>query len=468
VPTEAAAPTTALREGARPPRTAELFAHEYRGLTLGLVSTITLVAFEALATSTILPLVKADLGHLDLYGWTFSAFFLANLIGIVIAGGMLDRLPIRRPFAAGLLLFAVGLGIAGLAPSMEVLVAARFLQGLGGGAVAPTAYVAIGRTLPESLRPRMFAMLSTAWVVPGLVGPAIAGVVADVIHWRAVFLGLLPLLAASGALAVVALGQVPSARASERDATRATARRLPKALVVAAGSGILVVAMTDPRPLVAIGGSIVGLAVLVPAFRGLAPRGTLVAAAGLPAAILLRGLLTFSFFGVDAYVPLLLVDIRGTSAAFAGLALTAATLTWTTGSWVQARRNDQWGARNLAALGFTTVAAGTAGTAIVLLPAISPLAGIVTWAIAGLGMGFAYSTFSIVVLRDAPVAEQGAASSALQLSDTLGTALGTGVAGAIIAAAERGAHVAVGFGGVIALGAASALLGLVLASRIRA
>ena len=65
--------------------------------------------------------------------------------------------------------------IGGLAPSMPVLVAARFLQGLGGGALTPTAYVAIGRCLPERLQPRMFAMLSTAWVVPGIIGPVAGG-----------------------------------------------------------------------------------------------------------------------------------------------------------------------------------------------------------------------------------------------------------------------------------------------------
>lgn len=78
---------------------------------------------------------------------------------------------------------------------MAVLVAARFVQGLGAGTIQPIAYVAIGRSLPEALRPRMFATLSTAWVLPGIAGPAIAGAVGDSIGWRYVFLGLLPLIA---------------------------------------------------------------------------------------------------------------------------------------------------------------------------------------------------------------------------------------------------------------------------------
>jgi MFS family permease len=111
---------------------------------------------------------------------------------------------------------------------------------------------------------------------------------------------------------------------------------------------------------VLLGGAALGLALLLPAFRSLTPAGTLRVAAGLPAAVFLRGLLTFTFFGVDAYVPLMLHDWRGTTVAFAGIALTAATLSWTTGSWIQARRQERWGARRLVTLGFVTVTVGMA------------------------------------------------------------------------------------------------------------
>src|SRR5207249_5575907 len=124
-------------------------------------------AFEALAIATIMPLVVEDLGRISLYGWAFSAFLLADLVGIVIAGELADRFGPAVPFGAGLALFAVGLLIGGLAPSMPVLVAARAIQGFGAGAIPAVAYVVIGRTYPDALRPRLFAILSTAWVVPG-------------------------------------------------------------------------------------------------------------------------------------------------------------------------------------------------------------------------------------------------------------------------------------------------------------
>ena len=174
-------------------------------LTLGLVLTVTFVASEALAVVTVMPVVARDLHGLALYGWAFSSFLLASLIGIVLAGRDADRHGPARPYMAGLVLFTAGLLVGGLAPSMWVLVVGRCLQGLGAGAVPAVAYVAIGRGLPEAQRARMMAVLSTAWVVPGIVGPAVAAAVSHLFGWRWVFLGLIPLVVVAGPLALPAL-----------------------------------------------------------------------------------------------------------------------------------------------------------------------------------------------------------------------------------------------------------------------
>ena len=196
---------------------------------------------------------------------------------------------------------------------MEVLVAARFIQGLGAGTIPPIAYVAIGRSLPDRLRPRMFATLSTAWVLPGVLGPAIAGVVGEVFGWRYVFLGLLPLIAAAGLLTIRALAAVPptdAAEAAEAAAATAERRRLPNALLVAAGAGLITVGLTMGDLLPTVGLAALGLLLGDPghpppdARRGRSPPGPI-----LPAAVLLRGVLTFMFFGVDAYVSLTLEEL---------------------------------------------------------------------------------------------------------------------------------------------------------------
>jgi MFS family permease len=443
-----------------------LWSANRRNLTVGLVLTITLVAFEALAVSTIMPIVARELGNLQLYGWVFTAFMLGSLIGIVVVGGIIDRRGLGAPFAAGIGLFVVGLVVGGLAPSMEVLVGARFVQGLGAGTVPPIAYVAIGRSLPERLRPQMFATLSTAWVLPGVLGPAIAGAVGETAGWRYVFLGLLPLILISSGIAYSQVRRVgPATTVSSNAATLRD--RLPLALLVATGAGLLLAGLTSGQPVLLAGLGSLGAALALVALHRLTPPGTLRAARGLPAAVLVRGIITFAFFGVDAYIALVLVDWRGLSATQAGIALTAATLTWTSGSWIQARLSSRYPPERFVQAGIAALITGLATFLVVLLPEVSPWIAVPTVAIAGLGMGLAYSPLALIVLREAHGAEQGRASSALSLTDSLGTALGIGITGAAVAASVRSTGepvtgLAVGFAVAIAVAGA----GLILSTRL--
>ena len=445
-----------------------LWAPGRRSLIVGLVLTITLVAFEALAVSTVMPIVARELNGIELYGWVFTAFMLGSLIGIVLVGGLIDRRGLGGPFAAGIALFAVGLIVGGLAPSMEVLVGARFVQGLGAGTVPPIAYVAIGRSLPEHLRPQMFATLSTAWILPGVVGPALAGIVGETLGWRWVFLGLLPLIVVSASIAFPAVRTIgPDPNDAPNAATLRD--RAPLAILVALGTGLLLAGLTSGEPILlvvlGIGGTILGLFAL----RRLTPEGTLRAARGLPATVLMRGVITFAFFAVDAYVALALVEWRGLSAAQAGIALTAATLSWTAGSWTQAKFSKRWPPERFVRAGVMVLVVGLASFAIVLVPSISPWVALPTFAVAGYAMGLAYSPLALIVLREAPTAEQGRASSAISLTDSLGTALGTGITGALVAASVRSTGnpaggLAVGFGVAVVV----ALLGVALSGRLHA
>jgi MFS family permease len=444
-----------------------VWAPGQRVLTVGIVLTITMVAFEALAIATVMPLVERDLGDLHLYGWVFSGFFLGSIVGIVLAGRAADRMAPAIPFAVGLVLFGVGLVVGGLAPSMLVLVAGRVLQGLGGGALPAVAYVCIGRGYAPAVRPRMFAVLSTAWVVPSLVGPALAGVIGEALSWRWVFLGLVPLLAIIGTVAVAAVRRLgaPAGDVS-------TERALGRAVLVAAGGGIVLAGLTADEVLLVLALVVLGLVVGIPAFRSLTPPGTLRAQPGLPAAVALRGVLTFSFFCGDAYVPYTLTTVRGLPAGVAGLALTAGALTWTSGAWLQERRIHRTGPRPLVTTGFLLVVAGVAGMIAVVPGALPGGVGIAVWGVAGLGMGLAYAPISVTVLAEAAPGQEGAASASLQLSDMLGIALGTGVGGALVGAGQAagwgpGAGVTLTFATAVAVGLAGGLLARRLPSRLR-
>jgi len=443
-----------------------LWSAERRPLTLGLVLTITLVASEALAISTAMPVVARDLGGLELYGLVFSAFFVGSLFGIVVVAGLIDRVGVLIPFVAGLVLFAIGLLIGGAAPSMEVLIAARFIQGIGGGTIPPVAYVAIGRSLPESLRPRMFATLSTAWILPGVFGPGVAGFVAETFHWRLVFLGLLPLILVSGSMSIRGLRALPAGHPAA--AGPSPWRRLGEATVLAAGIVLVTAGLASEALPLIVGLTAAGLAITALAMSRLAPPGTLRARRGYPTAVLLRGVLTFAFFCIDAYVALLLVEVRGWSATAAGLALTAATISWTAGSWTQARLSDRIRTEQFVLVGFPIVAIFIAALGLVLLPQVPAWLAVPIFAAAGFGMGLTYSQFAIIVLRDAPAAIQGTVTAGLTLTDVIGTAIGTGVAAAAVAASVRaGLGPGPGIAAAVVVGSVVAFVGFGLAPRLR-
>jgi MFS family permease len=315
----------------------------------------------------------------------------------------------------------------------------------------------------------MFATLSTAWVLPGVIGPNVASLVAENLHWRLVFLGLLPLIGVAAILtlpAIAGVGPAAEAKDAEHEVAVDARRRLPLAIVLVVGAGLVVAGLSGigPAPLLALP---LGFALGIPAFRRLTPAGTLRASGRLPATVALRGLLTFAFFCADAYVPFAFQQVRGTDSQIGGLAFTAATLAWTGGAWIQARRIHIYGPRSFAVAGFATLALGIAGFGAILSPAVPLIVGVVAWAIAGLGMGLTYSTLSLVVLREAQPHEQGSATAALQLSDVLGTSLGTGTGGALIAIAARAAAPAwAGFAAAFAAGVAVAILGLSLTPRL--
>jgi len=439
-----------------------LWSPERRALTVGLVLTVTFMAAEALAVVTIMPQVARSLGGLHLYGWVFSAFLLGSMVGIVAAGREADRSGPARPYVAGVVLFSAGLVVAGLAPSMAVLVVGRILQGLGAGAVPAVAYVTIGRSFPEALRARMMALLSTAWVVPGIVGPLISAGVAHLFGWRWVFLGLVPLVVVTGTLSLSGL-----ARLGRPDTAPAAGHRLVDALRATAGTGLIIGGLTVGRPVLALGLALAGVAVLLPALQRLLPAGTLRARPGLPTTILSRGLLTFAYFGADAFVTLTIVTVRHHSLALASLAVTGSTLSWTAGSWIQARLNQRVEGRSMVQAGLVLVLAGVAGMLAVLRPDVPVVVAVAAWSVAGLGMGLSYAPLSLMMLREAPSGREGWASASLNLSDVLGSALGAGLGGAAIAAAaDRGWALSSGVTVAFSLPGAVALVGLALSGRL--
>ncbi len=438
----------------------------HRGLLLvGVVALITVVATESMAISTVMPLVEDDLGDLWLYGWAFSAFFLGDLVGIVVGGRAADRMPPSVPLLVGLAVFGAGLLVGGLAPSMPVLVLGRALQGVGAGVVPAVAYVCVARGFPAPDRPRVFAIMSTAWVVPSLLAPLAASAVASAVGWRWVFLGLVPVTLAAGLLAVGSLRDLGAGGSgADHEATP-----LGRVLLLTAGAALLVGGLGAASPWIGVPAVAAGVALGLPALAGLTPPGTLRVARGLPAAVAIRGVLTFAFFSANAFISLGLTSVRGSSTLFAGVTLAAASLTWTAGAWTQARLIHTWGAARLERLAGTVLVVGLLCLLVGLWGAVPPAVWVVGSCVGGLGMGLGYAPLSAVTLERAEAGREGAASSALQLTDVLGIALGTGVAGVVVSAGDRlDAGRAPSLAVVFGMAAAAGLLVVALAGRLRA
>ena len=412
---------------------------QFRPLTLGLILIILGPAFEALAVATILPKIVTDLGGLSFYGWSFSAYMLATLVGLILAGDEADYRGPALPFIIGVVAFVSGLLLAVIAPSMIVFVLSRAVQGFGAGILVSVIYACVGQGYPEQLKPRMVAMLASAWVIPGLIGPALAGVISDFFGWRWVFLGLVFILPLGIGLAFPALRKLTLLK-RKREVRIYDVRRLLATAGLVIGAGLTLTGLQVQSIPLALALLAFGLAIGIPSLRYVLPPGTLRVKAGLPAAIATMGLISIAFFGAEAFLPLTLISIRGQNTIIAGIALTAATLCWTAGSWLQAHFAPKRGRRTLVLSGLFIIAIAIAGIAIILIPAIPAQIAIIAWGIGGLGMGLAYSTISLVVLETAPKDQVGSASASMELSSVLGTALGTGLGGVIIAFAASTGH----------------------------
>lgn len=460
-----------------------------RTLTLGLVLGVTVIALASLAVVTIAPLIPADLGGLERYGWIFSANLLATLVGTVWGGAQADRFGPGRAFVLGLAAFVLASAFAAAAPTMELLVAARALQGLGGGAVITAIYVVVSHAYPDAARARVLALLSSAWVLPALLGPALAGAIAEAASWRWVFAALVPFALA------VALLTLPSFRglrpAPSRAGTEARDRLLAAvALSLAVGIGLWALD-AGASPLLRASAAGLALVVAPVTLRRLLPSGTLRLRPGVGSVIAARGLLFAGFITVEVYLALTLTEVLGLSSTVTGLVIATGAVVWTAGSWTQARlealraregATGIWvalGRRRelrvrIGVLGLASgigvqllaLALGAGGGA----PATALAVALGGWALAGLGIGFAHASASVAAFERAELegVEVGSLSSGLQLADGVAAATATGAAGALLALLAPGHGTAWGVAAAYAVGGCVTLVSLLAALRIGA
>lgn len=432
-----------------------------RSASIGASGLIALFALEYIAVTAAMPTVAAALDGYALYNLAFGATVAASVVGMTVGGWWSDRAGPRPVVVAGSVLFAAGLVVAGLAPTMEVLVVGRALQGLGSGLSIVAVYVVIAQRIPDALRPAVFSLLAAAWVVPGLAGPLLTGLVVEHLSWRWVFLGVAPFVLLSLMLFWRAL------RATEAGGDAAHLRPATIVWAVAAALGVGVLNLAGERVEGAewVVGA-VAVVVLLAAAPRLLPAGTLVLRRGLPSVVGVRAALGGSFVAAEAYLPLLLRDEHGYSPAQAGAVLAAASVAWASGSWVQGRlpaTADRYRVMLLGVVVFTvlmtlmglTVWAGGPGWVVIALYGLSTF-----------GVGLAYPTTTLLTMRLSPEAEVGRNSSALAVGEALSSAVGLAVAGVVFGLSYATApHTA--FVGTMAVAVGVGALSILSAARAR-
>ncbi|MFC0507253.1 MFS transporter [Micromonospora costi] len=438
-----------------------LFAPRLRAMTVGSVALISLLAFESLAVGTAMPTVARSLDGFSLYGLAFGGPFAASVIAMVVSGIWCDARGPRPSMWHGLVWFVAGLVVAGTAPAMAVLVVGRVVQGFGSGLLSVALYVIVAQVYPEELHRRIFAAFAAAWVVPSLVGPAVAGLIVEHVGWRWVFLAV-PAVAVPAGLLIH-----PGLRSMARAAVTGPPAGARARIGWACGAGVSAALLhiggqqRGASALLLTAVAVAGLLVCAPR---LLPAGFLRAARGLPTVIGLRGLASAAFVGAEVVIPLMLSRERGLTPTAAGLVLTVGALAWSAGSWVQGRIPKPTSRASLPRAGMACITAGIGTVALTVAPGTPLAVGVVGWAVAGLGMGLVYPSLSVLTLELSAPGEEGRNSSSLQLGDALFAATVLALTGAVL-----GAGAAPGVRSYLAtlvVAAGLALLGALLSTRV--
>jgi len=443
------------------------FDREHRRLSIGIFGLIVGIAFEFMAVATALPVAARELGGQSLFAFALTGFLGAVMFANGLGGEICDRIGPRVPLVIGALTFAGGLVVSGLAPTMPLLIVGRVVQGLGAGFTIVAVYVVIAQCYPDEMRPRVMSLISTAWVVPSVVGPVIAGTLTEYVSWRWAFLSLVPLMP------IPLLAVLPKLAASRATGTRRP-HRVQYAAAMAAGAALMQwggLQAEHSRWLWAAATVLVGLALLVTSARQMFPAGTLRLRRGLPSVVAFRGVMAGGFFSTQAYVPLMMVEHRGLSPTIAGLSVAGTALGWSAGAMFQGRPALRMARSALVVRGAMVVTVGvviTASAAVVTQALTVPawFAG-VGLLIGGVGMGLSMASNAVLLFDYSPGADRGANSAAIQMSDSLGGLTVIGAAGVVYAVWRDSWSGTEVFTTIFALSSAVMLFAIFVATRVR-
>ncbi len=406
---------------------------QYRPIMLSTLTLLALAAFDGMSVAAALPEIGNDLGITRLT-WVLTAFLLASTVSMLAAGTVIDTLGVGLTYRITLVLFFVASALCTVAPGLGLLIAARVLQGIGGGMVMATTISIVGINIPDHLRSRAYAANSAVWGVMALAGPALVALIVSVGSWRWIFAINLPLVVFAAAIGWKQVAA--TARTNESAATRAPFDSAGLFLV-GVFTGLVLVGLSDLRRSSFVSAAAAAVVagiywwhsgrvaspILGRRYFALPPFGLLNA-------------IPFTFFAgslaVDAYIPLYVRGGLGRSTSMAAFAVAFLALGWTTGSTITSRVLDR--VENITVmLGGFALAIPPLAAGAVFYSASTPLLFVFVLSfMQGLGIGSVTNSTLSLLQRMASPSEMGRASSAHQFVRNLGGTFGTALAGAML------------------------------------
>lgn len=401
--------------------------------------TLLLASLGQTIVTTALPIIVADLGGVDRITWVVTAYLLSSTVGAPVFGKLGDLFGRKVVLQAGIAVFLLGGVICGVAPSMEVLIAGRFVQGFGGGGLIVVAMAAVADVLPIRERGKAQGALSAVFGVSTVIGPLIGGFVVEHLGWHWIFFANLPVALA----ALVALNH-----ALRRPVLTARPR------LDVAGAVLLM--------------AVLSLAVLIPSVGGVllawtsAPVLVMTAALGLalvgfvlverraaepvlpPALFAIRAFLVANgvgflagtaMFGTITFVPLYLQVVKDVSPAASGIFLLPMMLgllgTSALAGWWMSRSGRY---RMLPVWSMAVLTAGMVGLS--RMTPETPLWLIALWlGVTGIGLGPVFSVGVAAIQNAVPKSMLGIGTASANMFRLIGGSIGTAAFGAIFGAA---------------------------------
>jgi predicted MFS family arabinose efflux permease len=419
----------------------ELFRHGRAAPTVILTLAIGLHAIDVFVISTVMPTVVAEIGGEAFYAWSTMLYMVASIAGAASGGPLKAALGARQGFVVGGLAFLIGSAACGASPTMPVLLAARSVQGFGGGLLIAQSMGLISDIYPPDLRTRILAMVSGVWGVAALIGPLVGGVFAEVGWWRGAFWTSVPIIAA---FTVGALRSLPAT------GPNTAVPAFPYRRIALLAAGVLCAGVTGNVP-------------------GVAPKAALLLAAGLlvvqtfrldgaaanrlfpPRALSLRRtvglgywvlfLFSMTHTAIGIYLPLALQVLHGVTPLAAGYANAVLALSWTLASFLTAGWRN--GGESAAIVGGPLIALlGVLGLSWGVT-ALSPLFACVLTGLVGFGIGAGNLHLVALVMRVAERGFESLTASSIPTIRSLGISFGAAIAGVIANLAGLGGGLSV-------------------------